>query len=388
MLIKRKIQAELEKLAGMYPVVTITGPRQSGKTTLARMTFPGYKYVSLENFDIRQVAELDPRGFLKEYSAPAILDEIQRAPKLLGYIQSIVDEDQAPGQYILTGSHQPLLGQEVSQSLAGRTGILRLLPLSVSELSAAGIVMERDEYIHRGFMPRLFGDPAPDPAHLYRDYFSTYVERDLRLLLNVKNLGSFEVFIRLLAGRVGQLVNLSSLSGDVGVSVTTLKEWLSVLEASFIVFRLPCYYENFGKRLVKSPKLYFTEVGLAAWLLGIETPAQVGRDPLFGGLFENLVVAEALKARLNDGKLPELYFMRDSKGVEADLIFRASHDRLVPVEIKGGMTWDPGFCANLKKLRAMSEKFAPGFVVYAGDLAPQIDGVRFLNFRNTELVVN
>ena len=385
-MIQREIQVQFKQLMKMYPVVTITGPRQSGKTTLAKMTFSEYRYVSLENFDVRQMAEADPKGFLKSYAAPVIFDEIQRVPELLSYIQTIVDENKAPGQYILTGSHQPLLGQEISQSLAGRTGILQLLPLSINELTAAGITMERDQYIYQGFMPRLY-DTTLDAKNLYRDYFSTYVEKDVRQMLNIKDLSTFETFVRLLAGRVGQLVNLSSLSGDVGVSAPTLKEWLSVLEASFIVFQLPCYFENFGKRLVKSKKLYFTEVGLATWLLGINNPEQVARDPLFGGLFENMVVIEALKNRFNAGEVSNLYFFRDSQGMEADLVFQKSHNQLIPVEIKGGMTWNKGFCQNLLKLRKLSDKFGPGYVIYAGDLTPEINGIKFLNFKNTATVV-
>ena len=381
-MIQRTIQTQLKKLASMYPVVTITGPRQSGKTTLAKMTFPNYRYVSLENFDVRQMADMDPRGFLKNYAAPVIFDEIQRVPALLSYIQTMVDENKSSGQYILTGSHQPQLGQGVSQSLAGRTGILQLLPLSIAELASAGIVLARDEYMVQGFMPRLYDTPL-DAKNLYRDYFSTYVEKDVRMMLNIKNLGAFETFVKLLAGRVGQLVNLSSLANDAGISIPTLKEWLSVLEASFIVFQLPCYFENFGKRLVKSKKLYFTEVGLASWMLGIETPEQASRDPLFGGLFENLVIVEALKSRFNAGERPDLYFLRDSQGLEADLLFQKSHNELIPIEIKGGMTWNKDFCRNLLKLRKLSDKFTSGYVIYAGDLTPEIEGIKFLNFKDT-----
>ena len=381
-MIQRTIQTQLKKLASMYPVVTITGPRQSGKTTLAKMTFPNYRYVSLENFDVRQMADIDPRGFLKNYAAPVIFDEIQRVPALLSYIQTMVDENKSSGQYILTGSHQPQLGQGVSQSLAGRTGILQLLPLSIAELASAGIVLTRDEYMVQGFMPRLYDTPL-DAKNLYRDYFSTYVEKDVRMMLNIKNLGAFENFVKLLAGRVGQLVNLSSLANDAGISIPTLKEWLSVLEASFIVFQLPCYFENFGKRLVKSKKLYFTEIGLASWMLGIETPEQASRDPLFGGLFENLVIVEALKSRFNAGERPDLYFLRDSQGLEADLLFQKSHNELIPIEIKGGMTWNKDFCRNLLKLRKLSDKFTSGYVIYAGDLTPEIEGIKFLNFKDT-----
>ncbi|HJH06055.1 MAG TPA: ATP-binding protein [Victivallis vadensis] len=385
-MIQREIQQQLLKLAAMYPVVTITGPRQSGKTTLAKMTFPQYRYVSLENFDIRQMAEADPRGFLKSYAPPVIFDEIQRVPKLLSFIQTAVDEDKSYGQYILTGSHQPALGAGVSQSLAGRTGILQLLPLSISEMTASGIILERDQYLYSGFMPRLY-DTTLDPKNLYRDYFSTYVEKDVRQMLNIKDLSQFETFVKLLAGRVGQLVNMASLAGDVGVSSQTLAQWLSVLEASFIVFQLPGYYENFGKRLIKSKKLYFTEVGLATWLLGINSPEQVARDPLFGGLFENMVVIEALKQRFNTGETAELYFIRDSQGLEADLLFRKNNQTLIPVEIKGGMTWNKDFCKNLLKFRKLSEKFQPGFVIYSGDLTPEIDGIRFLNFKDTGTAV-
>ena len=385
-MIQREIQQQLLKLASMYPVVTLTGPRQSGKTTLAKMTFPQHQYVNLENFDIRQMAEADPKGFLKSYAPPVIFDEIQRVPKLLSFIQTAVDENKTYGQYILTGSHQPALGAGVSQSLAGRTGILQLLPLSISELTASGITLERDQYLYSGFMPRLY-DTTLDPKNLYRDYFSTYVEKDVRQMLNIKDLSQFETFVKLLAGRVGQLVNLASLAGDVGVSSQTLAQWLSVLEASFIVFQLPGYYENFGKRLIKSKKLYFTEVGLATWLLGINSPEQVARDPLFGGLFENMVVIEALKQRFNAGETAELYFIRDSQGLEADLLFRKNNQTLIPVEIKGGMTWNKDFCKNLLKFRKLSEKFQPGFVIYSGDLTPEIDGIRFLNFKDTGIVV-
>ena len=385
-MIQREIQQQLLKLAAMYPVVTITGPRQSGKTTLAKMTFPQHRYVSLENFDIRQMAEADPRGFLKSYAPPVIFDEIQRVPKLLSFIQTAVDEDKSYGQYILTGSHQPAWGAGVSQSLAGRTGILQLLPLSISEMTASGITLERDQYLYFGFMPRLY-DTTLDPKNLYRDYFSTYVEKDVRQMLNIKDLSQFETFVKLLAGRVGQLVNMASLAGDVGVSSQTLTQWLSVLEASFIVFQLPGYYENFGKRLIKSKKLYFTEVGLATWLLGINSPEQVARDPLFGGLFENMVVIEALKQRFNAGETAELYFIRDSQGLEADLLFRKNNQTLIPVEIKGGMTWNKDFCKNLLKFRKLSEKFQPGFVIYSGDLTPEIDGIRFLNFKDTGTAV-
>ena len=272
-MIKRKIQQELAALAQEYKVVTITGPRQSGKTTLARMQFPDYSYVNLEEPETRLLAERDAKEFLKRYSTPIIIDEIQRLPMLLSYIQVECDKSNAKGQYILTGSHQPALKAEIAQSLAGRTAILQLLPLSIAELKEAGIRLDRDEYLFKGFMPQLYEENI-DITRFYRNYYMTYVERDARQLVNIRNFSSFEIFIKLLAGRVGQLVNLNSLSGDVGVSSTTLGEWLSILEASYIVFRLPPYFENFGKRLIKTPKLYFTEVGLAAYLLDLENHKQ------------------------------------------------------------------------------------------------------------------
>lgn len=380
-MIERSIAQYLIELSSMYPVVTVTGPRQSGKTTLTKMVFPDYSYVSLENIDIRQFAEIDPRGFLSSYSSPVIIDEIQRVPSLLSYIQTKVDENQDSGQYILTGSHQPLLGESVAQSLAGRTGLLQLLPFSINELKVAGIELSREEYLYKGFMPRLYNTKL-NAQNLYKDYFATYIEKDIRQMLNIKNLSSFELFVKLLAGRVGQVVNLSSLADEVAVSSTTLKQWLSVLEASFIVFQLPCYYENFGKRLIKNKKIYFTEPGLVAWLLGIKSPEQVMRDPLFGSIYENMVVVEALKARLNQGQIPDLYFLRDSQGTEVDLIYRKSHDELIPIEIKSSMTWNKDFAKNIKKVQKLSDKFKRGYVVYSGDLTPTVENVSFINYKN------
>ena len=385
-MIERKIQKQLLRLWESYPVVTITGPRQSGKTTLAQSTFPHIHYVSLERPDIRHMAKTDANAFLKSYPPPVIIDEIQRVPQLLSYIQVIVDENGENGQYLLTGSHQPQLNAGVSQSLAGRTGLLRLLPLSIQELSEYGITMERDEFLFKGFMPRAYNNPL-EPHTLYSDYFATYIDKDVRQMINIKNISTFETFIKLLAGRTGQLINQSSLANDVGVSSTTIAEWLSVLEASFIIFRLPCYFENFGKRLIKNQKLYFTEVGLVTWLLGIHDPTQVARDPLFGGLFENMVVVEALKSRLNAGLDPELYFLRDSGGTEVDLLFRKSHEQLIPIEIKGGMTWNKEFASNVIKLRKLSSKFTDGFVVYSGELTPEINDVKFINFKDSAKLV-
>lgn len=285
----------------------------------------------------------------------------------------------------MTGSHQPSLRAEISQSLAGRTAILQLLPLSIRELSDAGITMDRDEYLFKGFMPKLY-DSDLEPELLYRNYFMTYVERDARQLINLRNSSNFEIFIKLLAGRVGQLINLSSLSNDVGVSVSTLSEWLSVLEASHIVFRLPCYFQNFGKRLVKTPKLFFTEVGLATYLLGIKDTTQVARDPLLGGLFENMVVLEALKARYNGGLESALYFYRDSKGMEIDLLLNDNRE-LLPMEIKAARSYNHDFVEAIAKFHSLVPNSRSGAVIYSGNLTPTIQDIRFVNFVDTSDII-
>lgn len=381
-MIQRKITPYLQDMARYFPVVTILGPRQSGKTTLAKQIFPNHVYVNLENKTARDIAMSDPNAFFDLYKPPVIIDEVQRVPELLSTIQVLADASKEKGRFILTGSHQPKLHAGIAQSLAGRTGILKLLPLSIEELTNAGVSMSRDEYIFNGFMPRLYDEKIP-PTMLYPAYYATYVERDVRQLIKVSDQHAFETFLKLLAGRVGQVVNLADLSGDIGVSSTTLSSWLSVLEASYIVFRLPCYFKNFGKRLVKAPKIFFTEVGLAASLLGIENVSQVARDPLLGGLFENMVVVEALKARYNAGKqLPELYYFRVQGRNEVDLIID-SNRQLIPVEIKAGMTFDPSFANDLRAFMEFAKDTANPTVLYSGDTATTIRGVKFDSFTNT-----
>lgn len=380
-MIKRAIQNELARLAKEYPVVTISGPRQSGKTTLAQMQFPKHSYCNLEHPETRRLAAKDPNAFFKQYPAPVIIDEAQRVPELLSYIQVLADATKKRGQYILTGSHQLALREAVSQSLAGRTALLELLPLSIEELSSAGIGLSRDEYIFQGFYPRIYAEQS-DPQTLYRNYLRTYVERDVRQILNIKDLGLFEQFIHLLAGRTGQVLNLHSLGNDLGVSGKTLKEWLSVLEASFIVFRLPPYFENFGKRIIKSPKLYFTDTGFLCYLLGIENPGQIMRDPAFGRLFENLVVIEALKTRCNQGKTPNLYFFRDNNGHEVDLIYSKSR-KLVPIEIKASMTWTPDFLRGINHFQQTVSSSGKGAVIYSGEMQPDMESASVLNFKRT-----
>lgn len=364
---KRTILKEIKTLAAAFRIISVLGPRQSGKTTLCRMAFPNYQYVSLEDPDTRAYATEDPRGFLGEYRENAILDEIQRVPQLLSYIQTIVDEDNKKAQFILTGSHQLELGAAIAQSLAGRTALLNLLPLSMQELKQEAKIDQKElnALLLTGFMPGKHADRV-DTSRFYRSYFQTYIERDVRLLVNLKDAAKFEKFVRLCAGRIGQLLNQASLANDVGVSANTINDWISVLEASFIVYRLQPYYENIGKRLIKSPKLYFVDTGLAAWLLGIETAAQMQRDPLRGSLFENMVVMDVLKEELNRGRDPRLFFYRDSHGNEVDLLIQRGN-RLLPIEIKASQTWHNSFVKGIDYFRnILSERSETGIVVYGG----------------------
>lgn len=385
-MISRRINAELQILITEYPVVTILGPRQAGKTTLAQQGLEGYDYANLEHPETRQFAIDDPKAFLAQFKGKVVLDEIQRVPQLLSYIQTIVDDQKREGQFVLTGSHQLALQEAISQSLAGRAAILNLYPLSIAELQQAGIEYETaHEYIYQGFLPRMY-DQHQRPTQAYSNYYRTYVERDVRQLINLKDVSLFEKFMRLLAGRAGQLFDYSSMANDVGVSSKTIKQWLSILEASFVVFKLSPYFENFGKRVIKAPKYYFVDTGLLAYLLGIEKASQVARDPLIGQMFENLVVMECVKARTNQGRLPGLYFYRDSNGNEADILFQDGRD-LVAIEIKSSSTYQSGFLKALKKIMSLSPDFSRGMLVYAGDDMTFSDGISALNFKRCESII-
>jgi uncharacterized protein len=335
--IPRAAATLLDEVRIGYPVVTITGPRQSGKTTLARAAFPGKPYVSLESPDEREFAATDPRGFLARWPEGAIIDEVQHVPALLSWIQTDVDLAGQMGRYVLTGSQNFALLAHVAQSLAGRSTLVQLLPLSIQELVQAGRLPDRlDAMMLRGGYPALYAR-ALNPSRWLADYTMSYLERDVRQITQVQDLSTFQRFLRLCAGRTGQLLNLSNLAQEAGVAQSTARAWLSVLEASYIVFLLPPHYRNLGKRLVKTPKLYFLDVALAASLMGLQTEAQLAVHPLRGALFETLIVGEFLKARFNQGLVSNLFFWRDNVGLEVDLLLDEPAG-LYPVEIKSAAT--------------------------------------------------
>ncbi len=381
-MIARAAHETLMRLAKGFPVLAITGPRQSGKTTLAKAAFPGKPYLSLEDPDVRQLAEGDPRGLLAQYPAGAVLDEVQRAPLLLSYLQTQLDANPLPGSFVLTGSRQFGLLSGISQSLAGRAGLVQLLPFSLGELQSAGkLPPDLNEVLVRGAYPPLY-DRDLAPVDWHGNYVNTYVERDVRQLIAVRDLSAFQRFLRMCAGRVGQLLNLSSLAVDCGISHGTAAAWLSVLEASYIVFLLRPHFQNFTKRLVKSPKLYFCDSGLAAWLLGIREPGQMVFHAQRGALFENLMVAEFLKSRFNRGVPPDLHFWRDSQGLEVDLLVERGGLQL-PVEIKSGQTIAADFLQPMNRWRELAGRMEqPGWLIYGGDRAFRQGSVEVVPWRS------
>ena len=364
-MIEREIAGRLTRLFDQYPFVTVTGPRQSGKTTLCRAAFPNLTYANLEAPDQREFAESDPRGFLAQLGEGAIIDEIQHVPALLSYLQVLADERRRNSLFVLTGSEQFRLSNAISQSLAGRTALLRLLPFSLAERQRIGASLAIDEMLYSGFYPRIL-DQRLEPRQALGDYFETYVERDVRRMGEIRNLSSFRRFVRLCAGRVGQLANLSALGSDAGVTHTTARQWLTVLEASYIVFQLPPYHASIRKRLIKSPKLYFYDVGLASYLIGIEHADQIVTHPLRGALFENLVVAEALKHRFNQGRQSNLSFFRDSRGLECDLFYETGHG-IGAIEIKSGATVASDYFSSLNRVAALIPEVSAKAVVYGGN---------------------
>lgn len=382
MFISREIYNELIESCNTFPVVTITGPRQSGKTTLLKNVFPDKKYVSLEDPDTRQLALTDPRTFLNQSDTGLIIDEIQRVPELVSYIQGIVDNLQKAGYYILSGSQQFELSQTISQSLAGRTAILRLLPFSVQEIQVVSVHSTVDELLYKGFYPRVYNQPLVNPTRYYSSYLETYIERDLRQLISVKDLRQFELFVRLCAGRVGQIFIASNLANEVGVTVPTIQSWLSILEASYVVYLLQPFYANINKRLTKSPKLYFYDVGLAAFLSGINEPSQLFTSPLKGPLFENMVVMEMLKGKYNRFKPYQLYFYRDSNSNEVDLILDY-FTHLDAIEIKLSQTFNKSFLKGLNYIRELfPQKIRNTTLCYSGETEQTIGENKLVNYKN------
>jgi len=378
-MLERQLQPTLQRYAKSFPVVAITGSRQSGKTTLARRFFSDLKYVSLEDPSEFAFAQEDPKGFLARFAKGAVFDEAQRWPALFSYMQGMVDEDRTPGRFVLTGSQQFGLLAGITQSLAGRVGVTRLLPLSLAEIPAERLG-SLDEMLLRGGYPALYGGTTVDSSDWLASYVATYVERDVRQVLEVRDLMVFQRFLRLCAARTGQLLNLNALAGEAGISHSTARAWMSVLESSDIVYLLPPYHRNFGKRLVKTPKLYFLDVGLACWLLGIRSPDLLSVHPSRRALFETLVVSEFLKQRFNLGRPVDLYFWRDNSGLEADLLFERD-GRLQMVEIKSGQTVTTDYVrAAQKTTRFASEEALMPWLIHGGEEAYERNGVRVLGW--------
>ncbi len=356
-ILDRALGASLQRLSGLFPVLAITGPRQSGKTTLARALFPDKPYVSLENPAEMAFAQEDPRGFLARFAGGAVFDEAQRWPALFSWLQGMVDDDRRPGRFVLTGSQQFGLMAGITQSLAGRVAVTHLLPLSLAELtSASRIDKNLNRLLFSGGYPALHAQKV-GAQDWFASYVATYVERDVRQVMNIHDLGVFQRFLRLCAARTGQLLNLAALAGEAGISQGSARNWLAVLESSYLVHRLPPYHRNFGKRLVKTPKLYFLDVGLACWLLGITSPAMLSLHPMRGALFETWVVGEFVKARFNAGQPADLYFWRDNNGLESDLLFE-SGGRVQPVEIKSGQTVTSDYIRAGQKAGRITGKLA------------------------------
>ena len=378
--IERDLAATLLDASQYFPVLCVTGPRQSGKSTLIKHIFNGYRRFTLEDYDVRSMAQNDPLGFLNQTNGGMIIDEVQRVPELLSYIQGIVD-DRPERRFVLSGSSNFLLLKTVSQSLAGRAGVFELLPMSLSEAKEAYADKTLDEIIYNGCFPAVCAGKNV-AKYLYPAYTKTYIDKDLRQLININNLSQFHTFLRLCAARIGSIFNASELAGEVGVASNTINAWVSVLEASYIIMRLQPWSENSRKRLTKSPKLYFCDTGLACHLLDIESPEQLSRDKMRGHLFENLIVMEALKQRYNKGKESNIFFFRDAKGNEIDLLIREAGE-LKAIEIKSSQTYAPSFEDVLKKSGSLlTTPVSKRAVVYAGNMENAAADIALLNYRN------
>ncbi len=381
-MIERSAAPYLKELSKTFPAVAVTGPRQSGKTTLVKTIFPKKPYVSLEEIQVRDFALNDPKGFLQQFPNGAILDEVQRCPDLFSYLQSIIDNEKKSGLFILTGSQQFGLLSGITQSLAGRVALLTLLPFSLLELQKSRLnPTSLEELLFQGLYPPIY-DRKSNPTHWYDNYIRTYVERDVRQLINVRDLHTFQRFVRICAAHTGQLVNLSSLANDCGINHVTAKAWLSVLEASYLITLLFPHFNNFNKRLVKSPKLYFLDTGLAASLLGIQTAQQLSLHPQRGALFETWVVSELLKSRFNQALSSNLYFWRDHIGNEVDILIEQSN-RLIPIEVKSGQTFASDFLKGLNHWLTLAGKSAgKAWLVYGGSQKQTRQNVQIIPWKN------
>jgi uncharacterized protein len=379
MYIERKITSHLKRVLEKFPVVSLTGPRQSGKTTLLKSAFPEYTYYNLERIDYREMIQSDMAGFLRNAGERIIFDEAQNLPELFSYIQVVSDERNTAGQYILSGSQSFLLNEKISQSLAGRVSINHLLPFELGELNIAGELSLYQTFI-KGFYPRIYDRNIP-PEDFYPSYLQTYIERDIRTLKSIESLSTFTRFLGLCAGRVGQILNVTSLANDTGISVNTAKAWLSLLEASFIIYLLRPYYKNFNKRIIKSPKLYFYDTGVVCSLLKLTDPGSVRNHFAYGALFENLVIGEIIKYITHCGKKPAVYYWRESNGVEIDCIIEKENGSLLAAEIKGGETYSSDFIKNLKKFPDVSSGAGvEKFLIYTGSRSFKPNEIKIIVF--------
>jgi predicted AAA+ superfamily ATPase len=380
MIIDRKIVSHLKKMLEKFPVVSLTGPRQSGKTTILRSAFSEYKYFNLERIDIREMVSADPLGFLNEAGSNVIFDEAQNLPELFSYIQVVSDEKRLNGQYILSGSQSFLLNNQISQSLAGRVSVNVLLPFDIGELSFIDD-FDPAQLIINGFYPRLY-DQQINPSDFYPSYLQTYIERDIRALRSVENLQTFSRFLGLCAGRTGQILNLSSLANDAGIAVNTAKAWLSLLESSYIIYLLQPYYRNFNKRIIKSPKLYFYDTGVASSLLRITDSTMLSNHYLYGALFENLVITEIIKSQVHSGERPSVYYWRESNGVEIDCIIEREGNRIDALEIKAGQTFSTDYLRNLRHFpEILNDQKIKKTVIFRGTESTAIKDTDILSWR-------
>jgi len=374
MIIERHITGHLKKMLRKFPVISLTGPRQSGKTTLLRNEFNDFKYINLERLDVREMISADPLGFLKDSGPRLIIDEVQNLPQLFSYIQVLSDESKKNGLYILSGSQSFLINERIAQSLAGRVSVNVLLPFDLSEIESR-FSLNYSRLIVKGFYPRVY-DQKIKHSDFYPSYLQTYIERDIRTLRSVENLHSFTRFLGLCAGRTGQILNLSSLANDAGIAVNTAKAWISLLEASYIIYLLQPFHANLNKRVIKSPKLYFYDTGVAASLLRINDPETLSNHYLSGALFENLVISELIKRNVHSGKRASAYYWRESNGVEIDCIIEQERGSITAIELKSGKTYNPDYIRNLLLFPSeYKNREIQKMIIYGGDESSQIRNI-------------